>query len=953
MEMAYQSMSSTPQTFRCPPRQFSPLLQRIDCFNETNTTTADNWQLLTLADVRYNQTLTGSDETAAVGQFVQASTWFTSVMGLTGIACRSSYTIESVNVTYDYSHNPVQVNVARPPKASADKLDGFTDFDLGRLFTASLSAASDIFGNVLDNAYAEEYPDTMFKMMAQVAGGGYQSLLDEPTMIRTAEIVFQQVAVQIINKNLMQSTRIPLMGQASYTQQRLQLNDISLWSMVAGFGLMTGIAVFFFLSREKEAIPRNPESILSAALVLKPSKVLNRILRHSAGCPEDQLAANLQRFTFTTTLAKVTSSKRPFMISVNGSVADLPHAGRDSEMGWWKPLAAHRAVLFATVGTPLAIIAALELIQRKSDSNSGIASVSDAGSLSSKVLTRYLPALVMLLSASLFNSMEFTIAVLAPYNSMRRNSEASTNRKLSSILSLMPPHALWRAGRNRYWGALLATVAALLGSVLTIVSSGLYTIDFVPTISRMQIQTIDTFTTTWSNSVLNDSSAAVLTSLSESLNLTYPRSTYEELALPGLQSTPSRVPSTPNAQSVLSIRLPSLRASLNCTALDSSQYNLTTSYNPAVGPGATIRAVSPLPSDCLLGGSGGNLTTIEFEQSFQFPFTQKSSHVAKLLDLHVGPFDPVHELSEAELSPSTQIDNPPGCPSLGFLYGFVDVNDASRSSASALICYQLMEELPTDVTLVLPGLTIPLESPPTPDESKVKFFTSGPNGETAFEYRIQEHMDKELSLFNQTEYDSSSTGTSTVDRFFQGVLFGKYPIPQAWLGEASRIDEVMSAIQGFYRRYMAQAISANMRVPTLASEAQLVNGTMTVKHGDLRVKQNNTSKLALQILLGVMFVCGTLAVSFSTTREIMPYNPCTIAGVMALWAGSRLSGDSAGQGDAGGLDVPMLLERAEFMSDKELALSGLLDGWSFRLGWWEMDYGSRRYGIDVVRKERD
>ncbi|OCT46426.1 hypothetical protein CLCR_01041 [Cladophialophora carrionii] len=947
-----------PQRFKCPTRQLSPLMQRIDCFNQSDTATADNWQLLTLADIRYNQTLTGSDESSVVGDFVQASTWSTAVIGLTGIACRSSYSIETVKVTYDYSQSPAKVTVVRPATPSNERLDGFTDSDLGRLFTASLSAASDMFGNVLDNAYAEEYPNTIFKMMAQVAsnmngqttGAGYEALLDEATMIAAAETVFRYVAVQIVKKNLMQESQLPLVGQAYYDQERLQMNDVSLWCMIAGFAFMTLLVAFLLLKRDRDVVPRDPGSIISAPLVLRNSKVFHTILKGSSASSMDQLLVNLRTTTFTTTTkpSQDNPAEKQFVLSANGSTNIVPRTGSDSELGWWKPLAAHRAFILATLGMPLVIVTALEILQHKSDSDSGIGAVSDVESLSSKILTRYLPALVMLLVASLFDSLDFTIAVLAPYVAMKIKTRSSKFPRLASVLGLMPFHALWTAFHHRYWGAFFAGSAALLGSVLTIVSSGLYTIDPVPSSSATQLMRTDSFTTAWGNSVLNDSGAAVLLSLSESLNLTYPRFTYEELALPRLQHAIDQAETaTDDSNATISVHLPSFRASLNCTSLRASQFNLTTSYNPKVGPGATIRAAAPLPQSCHLGGSGGNLTTIEFEQSFQFPYTQNSSYVAKMLNLHVGPFDPVHELSEGELSPSTQKDNPPGCPSLGFLYGFVDVNDKSRSQATALMCYQQMEQLPVEVTLVQSDLSISLNTPPIPDESEVKVLASGPNGETAFQYRIQVHMDRELSLFNQTEYDSSGTGTSTVDRFFQGVLFGKTPIPQAWLADVSHAREVMSAIQAFYRRYMAQAISANLRVPSLASEAALLNGTLTNYNGILRVRQNAASKITLQILLGLMFACGTLAVGLSTLRKIVPHNPCTIAGVMMLWAGSKFC-----ETDADGEDIPFLSNGAEFMSDKELMRRGVLEGWSFRIGWWQSDHGSR-YGVDVVRHDTE
>ncbi|KAK4946582.1 hypothetical protein LTR10_014434 [Elasticomyces elasticus] len=950
-----------PQLFACPPRQLSPLVQRISCFNETDAATADNWQLLTLVDMRYNQTLSSSGQSHVLGDSVETSSWLTTVNRITGIACRSTYTLERVNVTYDYSRNPVNITVKRLEYGANHTLDGLSDFDVGTWFTAALLSSADMFGNIVFDSYDEEYPNTMFEMMAQVAGGGYEALLDVNTMIQSAETVFKQVAVQFLNKHMAQAVKTPLGGQAYYVQERLQVNNVSLWLMFSGFLLMTIITAFIMIRPGTYVTPRNPEPLISAALLSNASPELDNLLTELGEAYQGRLEAALEKREFASITSSDGTSARGFAISVSESSTHLPMTKQDPGAAWWKPISSRRAFVTVTLLLPPTIIAMLEVLQRISDNESGITTVSAESSLSSKALTRYLPALVMLLSATLFNSVDFTIAVLAPYNALKSGARSAESTIMCTIVGLMPPAALWVSIRHHYWGATFSSIAALLGSVLTIVSSGLYTIDFVPVVSSMSIQRTDVFTPTWTNSVLHDSGAAVLTSLSEGSNLTYPQFTFDGLALPGLQLVGGQSKTFVDGHASLAVQLPGVRASLNCTLLDSSQFNVSTFYNPESGPSAFVSASAPLPLACPYGGSGGNLTTMDFEQTIQLPFTTNSSFVAKMLDIHVGPFDPILASSSGEIAPTTQKDNPPGCPSLAFIYGHVDVNNMSQTVVTTMTCYQQMEQITVDTTLALPDLAISQNSPPVADESTSRLLASGSGGETALPYRLEVHMDNELSIFNQTQYDSTDISQATVDGFFQGVLFGKYPIPQTWLADSARVTEVMSAIQAFYRRYMAQAISANMRVATPAADAELINGTVTTPQGVLRVRQNKPSKLVLQILVGVMFVCGVLAVSLSSLREVVPYNPCTIAGVIALWAGSRFT--AAENAETGGCtdnevrvhdgERPEMPKEAMFMSNKELLRSGAFDGWNFRLGWWDLKDGSRRYGIDAVRKKAE
>ncbi|KAK5453002.1 hypothetical protein LTS15_007151 [Exophiala xenobiotica] len=937
-----------PQVFKCPPRQLSPLMQRIICLNETDPTTADNWQLLTLADLRYNQTLAASSDSPVLGDSVAATAWSTSVNNMTGIACRSTYTLEPVNVTYDYSQNPTNITVVRLSPGLNRTLEGFTSFDLGRMFTASLSAAAEMFGNVLFDSYAEEYPNTMFKVMGEVSSGGYEALMDQDTMMRTAESVFQQITVQILSKYLAREVKRPLQGQAFYHEERLQLNDISVWLMVSGFLFMTIIAIFILFRRARDTVPRDPEPPITTALLLQRNQSLQDILSCLGSNSADCMHSHLDNRTFA---ARFNASRIEFELSASNTLADIPVPKQSPNSTWWKPLSVRHVFVSSTILVPLVIIATLEVIQNISDRDTGTATVTAADSLSSKISTRYLPALVMLLSATLANSVDFTVAALAPYNALK--SGASAPSVMTGVLGLVPPYALWVSIKNRYLGAALSTIAALIGSVLTIISSGLYTIDFVPTTSAMQVQRTDSFSTTWQNSVLKDSGAAVLISLTESSNLTFPQFTYDELALPGLQLESDASQVSGQAQSALSLQVRALRASLDCTTATPTQFNISTFYNPSSGPSAIVNAVMPLPPQCPYGGSNGNLTTIAFDQSWQLPFTDNSSFVAKLLDLHVGPFDPILGSSSGELAPTTQNDNPSGCPSLAFIYGYVDVNDQSQNAITTLICYQQIQQIPVNLSLTLPELTISQESPPVPDESNIALLASGPNGETAFSYRPELHMDNELSIFNQTQHNSTGVSPVTLDGFFQGVLFGRSPMPHTWLSDPARVDDVKACIQAFYRRYMAQAISANMRVPTPAAAAELISGVVTTPDGVLRVHQNTASKLALQILLGVMAVCVVLVVWLAPLREVVPHNPCTIAGVMALWAGSRFCSTPADGDSSVTSDKPDLPDGAVFMSDKTLLRSGALDGWAFKLGWWDMDDGSKRYGIDLMRKQTE
>ena len=77
-------------------------------------------------------------------------------------------------------------------------------------------------------------------------------------------------------------------------------------------------------------------------------------------------------------------------------------------------------------------------------------------------------------------------------------------------------------------------MAAFVGSVLTIIVSGILTLEIVPDDLAVTLNQLDTWNTTWAGSFFNDHGAAVLLSLTESANLSYLASTYNELTFPAL-----------------------------------------------------------------------------------------------------------------------------------------------------------------------------------------------------------------------------------------------------------------------------------------------------------------------------------------------------------------------------------------------------------------------------------
>lgn len=113
-------------------------------------------------------------------------------------------------------------------------------------------------------------------------------------------------------------------------------------------------------------------------------------------------------------------------------------------------------------------------------------------------------------------------------------------------------------------------------------------------------------------------------------------------------------------------------------------------------------------------------------------------------------------------------------------------------------------------------------------------------------------------------------------------------------------DRIFDHLQKFYRRYMAQYISANMRISTDSSTATArkrdggivdiptLEGVYTPTTGQRRLMQARTPKLVLQAMLAFMVVCAGLALYLGRYHDLVPLNPCTIAGLLILFVDSRM-----------------------------------------------------------------
>ncbi|KAK5083704.1 hypothetical protein LTR05_006208 [Lithohypha guttulata] len=947
--------SRNPRLYRCPERQLSGFVRQIECNSSVTSPSASVYHLIVMADMRYTQELNDTEAHVVLSERVNPSSWSTGIAAMSGLVCRLNYSLQPIEASFRVTNISQSLTYRTTTATDSMGLGNFNDAILGRLFTNALIDSDGLFGSRENGNYALEYPDPMLKLMALVAGGGYERLLNATTMSEAAAMVATQIAAQIGHQYLRTNASTSLPAILHTYTTRLRVNAISAWAMCAMLAAVVlvcgGLIVPKFKSPPISVVNHPVDAMMM--LSSNPPLVSDILaLRRST-------EAQLQEALLNTNVDLVQDWSGSRRMTLHNP-AKLP-LRIDGVQPWWHPITVSKPILAITFLLTVLIIAVLEILQRISDRAQGFADISGQSSGWETIYLHFLPALVVLSVATMFNCVEFNVLLLSPFHRMRT---ASTFKESSQrlLVSQSPLFALWSSLRAGHCAAFASSSAALVSSLLTVVVSGLYNVQTISLAASLNVQPRNSFYPVWNDSATQDNGAALIATLTENLGFADPAGTHDELAFQNMQfvnttGTNGALDTEVVKNSTLFGILPSRRADLECVTLPTTNFSSTVIQSRIVNT-LRVNATYGLPSDCLFGGENGTETVIKFAYTFPFSTTINSSLFGKLLDLHVGPYDPIMGSSAGEAEPSAMNDNPIGCPSLAFVYGFTNLTDplniTGQSQIAVEVCYQRLQKVNATFNFLNSDFEVDLAVPPLVDESTVQYvkmsngtlsYVKDMDFSTSFQFRIQEHFDTAFVLFNSTNENpfSADKFSPVVDRFFQGSLFGRTPLPMETMKLGSEADrkDMKQAILSFYRRYMAQAMSLNFRTTLNLSDIEpensdsdilsiMVHSARTVR----RVVQHNSSKLVLQAMLGFMFICGMISLSTIRMQELLPdsANPCTIWGQLSLWAGSEWCRQKDGN------------QLYDTIREQEQHVQ-------LRLGWWSLPDGTQRYGVDIVSDE--
>lgn len=901
--------ADNPYTDIVDERQVTGTMQEVYCGSTKASVPDQNGPLgllFTLTDITYHQTLFDNATDLAGGTFTIASNVSRALTDMTNVFCKASYTMTKAKVTNDTRllESNQAVSVTLQQGATNSTLPKFSNWNATSIFTQSSILAEALFGDTV-NDDASSNSSGIFTLMALARGfQNIDSLMDSKEMASAAQDTYKGILSQYAHQVLRDSRTSDVDdGTVTREEQRLRVNDVSVWAMASIFGLLVLFCIALIFIAPRAVVPRDPSSIGALATILTRSTELNRLLRKQGAPSYENQKSALAGFEFGTAIATTDSGTTSFKVVTSEGEPGEPTTKPRTDLKWWLPVAATIPVTVVILMLPLVIIAVLEVVQRSSDKHDGLYTLGD--DKWTEVYSHYVPAIIMLIIAALVNLLDFNVALFAPWTNLSKGDAVSRKSVLYHLLGMSPPLAFLRALRTRYFGALFSITAAALASILTIIVSGLYTVEhFSSNGPSVSLQQLDSFNLEWPNSFTTDSGAAAMTDLIMHQNFSYPQFTYKGLVFPKFSLNDS-VPTSEGVSSTTASSshiLSAVRGNLRCEVLPPSGFNVTTQQ---AGPGsafatdqAFVTATAALPDSCHLGGADGTDSFVTYENNFELPGGE-GTYAGAQLDLLFGQNASLYG-NYGESRGQYIGDNPAvGCPSLAFTFGHFKLDDTDKDEVTTMICYQEIQGLEANVTLKLNTTTIDPLHPPVVQDGSV-FLHENPAsaaGVKSFDFRIQNNLAQEMTLFNGGSGTAATnpSGTSTFDIYFQAIINGTNKHQPSSLVGSNSQDVLIDAINQFYRIYMAQAVSSNMRGPLSSSKSSGLNhrqattaSTISTTIRTPRLVQDKDSKLTLQVILGIVTIFAGAAALTTKMRHVLPCNPCSVAGSMSLLAGSDL-----------------------------------------------------------------
>lgn len=823
-----------------------------------------------------------------------------------GLICKPFYQISKQEVSLFADGSLQSINWS--PNSPNHSIAGVSPLDIFNGISSTMVAASTQFV-AWNAAYGANYEfvdlDTFFTLMNMTAPQDSASeLFNETLLYEVGRSVYRSLSVQIANQYLNSNASDDFTGNVGLTESRLLVHDLSLRAMEGTLAALIILGALLCLRSPAGTTPLDPGSIIGQSSIIARSLSFVKIFDRFGCTSTQRLKLLMTGWRFQTVItAEPEGPSFEIQVATQSNVARRDPQECLEPDSWWQPFSVTILTRVFILTIPLVLIGALEAVYQASDRHDGIANVTLDNYVHYSWV--YIPAIVMLATRAVFDTVDFTARVFQPYCSLHLQSARPEQSMSINYLSKTSIHVLYTSLFRRHLGVTFTSVTMLMAPFLTIVVSGLFTAKMVHQTTAVTTDRLDWFNASvLSTDVYATNKGNLVSSLVMETDLDYPSRTVDDLVFPKILF-PSL--GSLSAQSgIFQARVPTLRGALNCSRV----------------PSDSIQSISwdldAISVEIEIGHNCGDVGHGKANQ------TQPVS-----LDFTDAGLNGVNNDSYFGVL-QTILTVVSGCAPLIAVYGHAD--GASTENINIVTCFPLINQVDVDTTFSLPSNNIISTSV---DESSTQLFANSfEENNLGISAALPAPVNSEDSVYDSVFSMLVRGGTK-----IQGT-----PITD-FMGTGPNIDRFTDALSHLFGVVYAQVLNSECRTTTSefiqGGPSSTIEGNLTTVNLT-RLQQQATSTRILEGLLAAMTIFVALSFLVMKNDKVIPLNPCSIAASAALLAGSRMLKPRSGIFPPG----------SEWHSNREQPKwARFYQEQTFSLKWWrtitESGSAQMRYGIDM------
>ena len=694
----------------------------------------------------------------------------------------------------------------------------------------------------------------------------------------------KQCAAVVLKYYTMETASTEVQASITRNEKRHVVQPWVAQCMAVLVGLCAALSMFaIVLVPEYGILPCDPTNLIGVASLIAHSPGFRARLRNIGTTDRAPLVDLLRYAEFKSEVNQETCSRRPLFsiceigigTEKHGILSDPQHQTQNLK----RPFFLRTSIRLCSCFTLAGLIIILEALVRKSIAESGLANVAGDNTRYIHYLWTALPALLLGLASALLSSTDFTTRCLGPYVSLKQGKPVSVVTGLD-LLDACLPRVIYRELRLKNLSAFLMTSAFLLGSLLSTLSASLYHVVPVVYTSPTMLKVSQFLNVTPGG---GREETEILSSLILQPNIPFPKFTSNQFVLPTLEVTEldPGIQAASKASLSVGATVPALRAKMDCRLYNQS--DIDTEYT-IMGASASSK-ISYLKifirgEKCL---ANGNLS--DSDAFYNFALFKVWSLESQYFGVSgsTRPEVATHKLDTL------------GCSDLLYAWGqperlMLDDGVSFTYSggllhAAAMGCNLTHEAVDVKVNFTGADLRLDPDRPPQPREDTARpIHLSNFSRGAAFRTLESFYEDQEMK-----------------NAFFSMLTGSPWAIPEPYLGNQSRDNDVVEAIKFHHQIVEAQLLSMGRISATEANTTAAVNlGPDPTKLQDgysatvadatrTRVAQDPVSTRVLEGLLGSILVLFILSwMLMPNTDELLTCQAPTIASVATLIACGNL-----------------------------------------------------------------